>query len=172
MDISSAFWRALGSAVTLHSIEDRRIGKRSPVFRFSPGMDVTSNRELGPTWGDCTGESSPRSTSIGKTSWVFRNADNLHYVKRLEGHGNLSRSGKTATAKFQRFFSWPTTAKRQTRFQKVRGGSTNRLRPTISDGFENFLSPFAQLPFSHRGYAAHDAAHQGRVFCDVEGSNR
>jgi hypothetical protein len=31
--------------------------------------------------------------SIGKTSWVFRNADNLHYVKRLEGHGNLSRSG-------------------------------------------------------------------------------
>jgi acyl-CoA dehydrogenase len=32
--------------------------------------------------------------SIGKTSWVFRNADNLHYVKRLEGHGNLSRSGK------------------------------------------------------------------------------
>jgi hypothetical protein len=34
--------------------------------------------------------------SIGKTSWVFRNADNLHYVKRLEGHGNLSRSGLNA----------------------------------------------------------------------------
>jgi hypothetical protein len=34
-----------------------------------------------------------RLKSIGKTSWVFRNADNLHYVKRLEGHGNLSRSG-------------------------------------------------------------------------------